>query len=167
MKIKKRHIIVFVAAGIILVTAFIISLMSGPKMRQQPSLRTYEFGMVHPPEDAIAFESGKEDSLSLLLPSLSEANINRGKVYYNYYCVFCHGEYGDGNGPVGESYFPKPAALDSDRLGKMNIDDIYKLTLYGTGHSPVLQNVIKKEHRPYILLYIREGIEKNHTSKSR
>ena len=41
---------------------------------------------------------------------------DRGRVYYNYYCVFCHGDNGQGDGPVGYSYMPAPTDLHAPKI---------------------------------------------------
>lgn len=90
------------------------------------------------------------------LPLPTEENLHRGKVYYAYYCIFCHGENGEGNGPVGQSYVPKPANLNADSITRYSVPELYDASLTGTGHEPVLRQVIPAEHRKYLILYIRQ-----------
>ncbi len=88
---------------------------SGPRMKVQAHVRAFQ--AVMPPTPAGAVPVG--DPLPAPLTAESTAamtnplaptpkNVARGKTYYSYYCVFCHGEAGDGRGPVGESYDPAP-----------------------------------------------------------
>ena len=79
----------------------------------------------------------------------------RGKVYYDYYCVFCHGDKGDGNGPVGESYVPVPADLRAAKIQAYADGELLRAMLVGTGHEPVLGRVVHPEHRWYLVLYVR------------
>jgi mono/diheme cytochrome c family protein len=89
------------------------------------------------------------------LPATKE-NIARGKVYYNYYCVFCHGEQGDGAGPVGEAYVPVPADLRSRKILAYSDGQMLRAMLLGEGHAPVLQRTVYPEHRWYLVLYVRQ-----------
>jgi mono/diheme cytochrome c family protein len=93
------------------------------------------------------------------IPKPTEKNMSRGKTYYNYYCVFCHGEQGEGHGPVGRSYVPKPADLGADSIRNQGKEELYKSIFTGPGHEPVLDRVVSKEHRKYIMMYVQKGFE--------
>jgi mono/diheme cytochrome c family protein len=81
--------------------------------------------------------------------------IRNGRTYYGYYCLMCHGEKGDGNGPVGESYDPKPADLTSPKYAKLNDGQLLNRMLHGEGHDPVMAQTVQPEHRWPLLLYVR------------
>ncbi len=152
----KRHLILVSVFAIVLILIVLILLMSGPRMRYQPSVKSYEMEMALPPEDIVPFDHRKYDP-AVTLPVANSKNISRGIIYYSYYCVFCHGDDGKGNGEVGKSYLPKPADLTRDSIRRYNIEKLYYASFTGTGHSPVLERVVPYEHRPYILAYIRHG----------
>jgi cytochrome c1 len=63
-------------------------------------------------------------------------NYARGKIYYGYYCSFCHGDKGDGFGPVGYSYNPVPADLHTAKIQSMSDGELLYAMLTGTGHAP-------------------------------
>ena len=88
-----------------------------------------------------------------LLPSA--VNLAAGTVYYHYYCVFCHGEKGDGNGPVGNSYTPRPADLRSRRIAGYSDGQLLRAMLTGLGHEPVLGRVVAPGHRWQLALFVR------------
>jgi hypothetical protein len=130
-----------------------------PHMRSQPIIKTYQALMPSIPEGTVAVRAIHElsdipDSVSNPLPKMQE-NMNRGKTYYGYYCLFCHGSNGDGNGPVGESYTPVPSDLRDHRFKSLPDGRLYKMMLSGIGHEPVLERVVPPEHRWYLVLYIR------------
>lgn len=81
---------------------------------------------------------------------------DRGKVYYNYYCVFCHGENGQDDGPVGYSYMPGPTDLHAPRIVEMTDGDLMRAMLLGIGHEPVLSRIVHPDHRWYLLSHVRE-----------
>jgi len=154
---KKKYII---GLGIVILIGLAVSaylLFTGPHMENQENLRTFEKSELLPPPHSVPVESIPE------LPDAGEVNplqntpenFNRGRVYYNYYCVFCHGEYHDGDGPVGKSYIPKPADLNKDSIKGMKDAQLVKSMLTGVGHSPVLERVIPYKYWWYLSLYVK------------
>jgi hypothetical protein len=130
-----------------------------PHMINQPIIKTYQASMPSLPEGILQVKphltvSAIPDSASNPLRPI-QANLDNGKVYYGYYCAFCHGVKGDGNGPVGESYVPVPGDLRTQRIGLFSDGRLYRAMLTGVGHEPVLERVIPTEHCWYIVLYIR------------
>ncbi len=99
----------------------------------------------------------KEQVQKLVNPrDANEGNIAKGKVYYGYYCVFCHGDKGDGFGPVGYSYIPVPSDLRSPKVRAMSDGEVLYSMLTGTGHAPMLQRIIPSEYWWYLVLYTRQ-----------
>ncbi|HEX2934796.1 MAG TPA: hypothetical protein VHO72_05535 [Bacteroidales bacterium] len=149
---------IFIGIGIVsiafVVTAAIL-LFSGPHMKYQPSLKAFEAELKLPPEDAIPFVDPKNDFSSIATPAVNKSNIEKGKVFYGYYCIFCHGNDGKGNGPVGHSFVPKPADLNSAKIAGYDSLQLYNASFKGI-HAPVLENVVAPEFRKYILVYIKE-----------
>ena len=96
-------------------------LYNGPRMKVQPHIRAFQAILPPVPAGTVTVE------VPVQLPAPAQAsklrnplenssvNLKRGRTYYKYYCVFCHGEQGDGVGPVGESYLPVPADLHAAR----------------------------------------------------
>lgn len=156
MKLTKKRIILIAAAGLAGFVVIVWLLFSGPRMRNQPSLRAFETQANLPPEHSVIYSPGKADAENPDLIENSETSFSNGKTYYGYYCIFCHGTLGDGNGPVGQSFVPKPADLSNDSIRAYNFNQLYKAAFTGTGHDPVLERVVPEEFRPYILLYVRE-----------
>lgn len=88
------------------------------------------------------------------VPATGES-VARGKVYYQNYCVFCHGDAGDGNGPVGQSYVPKPSDLRTPKISGYSDGQMLRAMLVGVGHEPVLEKVVPEEHRWPLVDYVR------------
>jgi cytochrome c553 len=131
-----------------------ILLFTGPRMRYQPSVRSFDKEMPLPPEDAVSFNHVKFDPRTVTFPAATKENIEKGKTYYTYYCIFCHGADGKGNGEVGKSYIPKPTELKN--VAGIAHDQLYYLSFTGIGHSPVLERVVPYQHRAFILMFIQE-----------
>lgn len=155
---KKKFLILFGVLGLAFMVTAIVLLLSGPRMKNQPSVQAFDTIAALPPEDAVFLDHEPFDASEMKLPAINAANLERGKVYYGYYCIFCHGDDGRGNGPVGQSYVPKPADLRRDSVRLYDIEKLYYSTFTGTGHSPVLERVIPEHQRPFILAYIRHGV---------
>jgi len=147
-----------------------VALMTGPYMLDQPSVRAYEARMPMPPEGTVPVQPlptlpPAEQARSLKNPiPATEANIARGKVYYQYYCVFCHAANGDGNAAVGQSFVPVPTDLRSPKVQAYSDGELLRAMLTGPGHkpaapyagpTPVLEYTVLPEHRWYLVLFVR------------
>ncbi len=144
------------------VVAFFTILFIGPHMRVQQHIRAYQRIMPLPPEGMVPAEPDRyavpsaEHAADMRNPVPGDpASQNRGRVYYNYYCVFCHGENGQGDGPVGYSYMPAPTDLHAARVLNMTDGELMRAMLLGIGHEPVLPRVVLPDHRWYLVTYVR------------
>jgi mono/diheme cytochrome c family protein len=155
-----RYLVV-VGVGVLVITVASLFLLTGPHMYVQPHIRTYEAVMPPTPQGAVPVEPlpslpSPQEALTLRNPIPATAeSVARGKVYYEYYCLMCHGETGAGNGPVGESYVPVPADLRSPKLRVMADGQLFRAMLLGEGHEPVLAYTVLPEHRWYLVAYVR------------
>ena len=158
---KKIIIVSIVGLPMLFAALFLFILYEGPRMTVQHHVREYQMIMpdrvagtvtVVPP---IRLPSPAEAArLNNPLPSTGE-NLARGQVYYQYYCVFCHGDTGAGDGPVGQSYIPKPADLGSKKIAAYSGGGLLRAMLTGIGHEPVLERVVPPEHRWYLVTFVR------------
>lgn len=135
-------------------------LYKGPRMSVQHHFRDFQFIPPTLPAGTVSVEpAAKLPGIGGSAPGGSLAGgagaIERGRVYYRYYCVFCHGESGAGDGAVGRSYHPAPPDL---RLGKVAAyveAELLRAMLTGVGHEPVLERVVPPEHRSHLALFVR------------
>ena len=145
---------------ILIGTAFAL-LMTGPRMYVQQHIRTFQSRVTELPKGVVPVESlsklpSVEAAAAMTNPlSATPANLERGKIYYGYYCMSCHGAGGPVDGPVGESYTPKPASLKSAKVQAYSDGQLLRAMLTGVGHEPVLERVVPPDHRWYIVLYVR------------
>lgn len=131
-------------------------------MRTQPNLRPFQFASpVMSPGSVPVYnlyeklpDKAQADKLKNPIPFTKE-NCSKGKVYYGYYCAFCHGDKGDGSGPVGYSYVPAPSDLRTSKVQSQSDGLLLVSMLTGTGHSPMLERIVLPEYRWYIVLYLR------------
>jgi hypothetical protein len=147
---------------VLALAVFAYLLFTGPRMWTQPNIRPFQARMPVIPKGSVPVVEGYEPipteqqakSLKNPLPKTPE-NYARGKVYYGYYCAFCHGQTGAGDGPVGYSYVPAPSDLRTKKVKSLSEGELVRAMLIGTGHEPVLQKVIPGEYCWYIELYAR------------
>lgn len=135
-------------------------------MFRQPSVETYEAPGRLPPEGAVPLGAERHvpllDSDSIVNPlagRMSEAVLERGRVLYRSYCIVCHGETGEGDGPaVGENRFParlQTINLLTDRARGYTDGYIYGMIGNGRGLMPSYRR-IPAEDRWYIVNYVRQ-----------
>ncbi len=144
------------------ILGYFIVMFTGPHMNVQLHIRAYERPMPLPPKGMVAVEPEgyavptreRGDGSTNPIPDTQE-NRERGRVYYSYYCVFCHGENGQGDGPVGYSYMPAPTDLHDPKVVAMSDPDLLRGMLLGIGHEPVLSRVVLPQHRWYLVRYVR------------
>ena len=137
------------------------ALLIGPRMKDQPNRRTFYHPMRTPPAGTVTVDASpgvptEAEAAKLANPlEATPANIERGRVYYRYYCLFCHGQLGDGNGEVGRSFIPAPADLRTPRVQRLSDGALCRAFLTGAGHSPVTEYTIPEAHRWPLVIYLR------------
>jgi hypothetical protein len=152
--------VVFALGGVLLLTRLIFV---GPRMNSQPNIRPFQARMPLSPKgsvpvvDVIPPVPTTQQAAQLKNPLKSTpATLAAGKVYYEYYCLFCHGDTGQGDGPVGVSYTPPPANLRTAKLRTYTDGQLLRAILTGPGHEPVLNYTIIEPHRWPLVLYTRQ-----------
>ena len=67
-------------------------------------------------------------------PKATPELVAKGKVVYEKRCGFCHGEKGDGNGPVADYLHPRPRDFTKG---------LYKFRTTKTGESPTDEDIFR------------------------
>ena len=146
---------------VVMIGAACYLLFTGPRMKEQPHIRAYQTRVPELPKGVVPVTSAPglpsaEEAMTLTNPlAATPENLARGKTYFGYYCAFCHGASGQGDGPVGQSYVPAPTNLASARVQSCSDGQHLRAMLTGIGHAPVLERVVPPEHRWYMVLYVR------------
>ena len=134
--------------ALILAFAFAASLAAGcnyERMQFVEFVRPFGAKMPDPAPGAVPVDGG-EDLYRLAPPvtlknpvPASPESIARGRTCYGYYCVQCHGFKYNGDGTVGQSFFPLPTDLRSELVQSWRSEeDLFRAISYGAGEDPVL-----------------------------
>lgn len=97
-----------------------------------------------------------------------------GKIVYENYCKFCHGNEGYGDGPIGTAITPHPANFveDTERMAKTDAE-LFKSITKGIERAvggeemvmPRWQEILSEKERWDVLSYVRELHRKGNESK--
>ncbi len=157
-----KWFLAFAAAVGVGIVIFFTFMFIGPHMRVQQHIRAYQKTMPLPPKGIVPVEQDRYEVPSAALARGMKNDLpdtpatrERGKVYYGYYCLFCHGGNGQGDGPVGYGYMPVPTDLHAAKVLQMSDGDLMRAMLIGIGHEPVLPRIVVPEHRWYLVAYVR------------
>jgi len=83
----------------------------------------------------------------------TKANIEEGQVLYSRYCLHCHGEQGNGQGPVGVKYKGVPN-YSSGAYKTMNDGHIYHVIEWGRNRMMPHGSQVNPEERWKIAMYV-------------
>jgi mono/diheme cytochrome c family protein len=158
---KKILIALLLIPPLLVGALFALVLYEGPRMKVQHHIREFQMSLpnipagTQPVHPFVKLPSAAQAAQLKNPLSANAENLARARVYYGYYCVFCHGDSGTGDGPVGQSYIPVPADLRAAKIAALRDGDLLRAMLTGTGHEPVLERVVAPEHRWYLVLFVR------------
>jgi hypothetical protein len=157
-KSEHRSIMVVTRAALAC-AAMLLCASCGPRMNIQRSIHPYQRAMPEKPAGTtptagrLVTLTAKQAKLAINPLPVNETNLANGKIYYGYYCLMCHGEKGDGNGPVGQGYVPKPTDLVT--VTGMTDGQLYSKMLTDKGHDPVMSQTVQPDHRWALVMYVR------------
>jgi len=85
----------------------------------------------------------------------TEESMKRGQKLYNYYCITCHGEMGEGDGPiVGPNLFPAPPSLHTETAKKYKDGRIFHVISRGQNTMPSYADKFTADERWAIIHYV-------------
>ena len=152
-------------AGFCVTMAFVVLLFTGPRMILPHKFTATQSILPGPADSTLPVELGPFwiTSGNYAPVPQTKNNIEQGERAYNLYCIFCHGIKGNGNGPVGRGYIPKPANLSSPMVQSMPDSEIYMAPYKVTAMMvttrvdtvPIFQRLIPPQYRWYLVSYIK------------
>jgi len=148
-------------AVMVLILGSILPACDYGRMNDQEAVQTYRVQLPPMPERTIPTSGGgkltKEtspDKLRNPLPRNPEV-LERGKSGYEHYCVMCHGSRFDGNGTVGQSFYPLPTRLNSPAVQRQDDGRLFYTITLGFNRHPALGFMIAETDRWALVYYLR------------
>lgn len=171
----KRIVVLGVFVAVVLTIVYTVitlydSNLKVGRMWETPAVRPHEEKLLIMAPDVLPFNGGEaeyrnvngEDLISPFKNDDSKV-IESGESLYFTYCAQCHGKYHDGNGTVGQSFYPLPGDLRSTKVQSPPQGVIFKEISYGVpnGRQPPLATTIEVMDRWRIIAYIKSlGLRK-------
>jgi mono/diheme cytochrome c family protein len=131
------------------------------RMTEDEALGTYQAELPSTPPGTVPVGGGLE-ALRRGRPELLEnpssntpETIARGRQVYGFYCVFCHGPAGDGNGTVGQSFAPLPRAFAEAKVQNLKDGELFARIRLGIDRMPPLGSTLSVEETWSVIRYLR------------
>ena len=148
----------------LVISFFLLSSLFGcdyGRMKDQEAIQTYGTQLPEMPEKTVPVTGGiqalKDATPERLRNPLrySEETVRQGKAGYEHYCVMCHGAKADGNGTVGQSFFPLPTNLTIPYVQNQSDGRLFHTVTFGLKRHPGLGFIIAENDRWAIVQYVR------------
>lgn len=123
-----------------------------PDMQEQPSYRSQEAPRLHSPPGSIPRESRAIPSRQALTAGLE---IHRATDLYRVNCLPCHGESGEGSGPVAPYLNELPANLRAFRVRALSTEQLYRIITNGKNMMPSFQGELSATERMLLASFIQ------------
>lgn len=127
-------------------------------MADQPSFTYQEGPRLLPPEKSVP-TSGKSivlDTLPINPIAADETSIQRGEILYSIYCTLCHGDTGQGNGPLAEHYEERPLrSLSSGSVTAQFDGQLFQTISEGFSRMPAQAEALSPRERWDVINYVR------------
>ena len=89
-----------------------------------------------------------------LIPA-DEVSLQRGAILYSIHCQICHGELGQGNGPLANYFERTPQNLTTDQITAEFDGSVYLTIVQGFGQMPSLAESLTPRERWDVINYVR------------
>ncbi len=130
-------------------------------MEDQPSIEAQQGPRLWAPSESVPFEgaslpkNGKQPDNPVPRDAVS---LERGKQLFARNCALCHGEGGQGNGPITQQWqadAKKPANLADPRMAQQSDGAIYLTISEGYGAMPALNENLNVRERWDVVNYVK------------
>ena len=160
-------LMIVVVAGIVVYNALMYYDNNFPygRMRETPVVKPHEnpilimeAGIVPIHEGEAIYRAIKPENLKSPMVLNDPAIIQAGQKQYFTYCHQCHGVKYDGNGTVGQSFYPLPTDLRSPKVQNQSEGQLFQHISYGiggSGHQPALATTIDIPNRWRIVAFVK------------
>lgn len=121
-------------------------------MQEQPSYRSQEAPRLHSPQGSIP-----RDSRAILSRQALIAGLEMGSAVelYRVNCLPCHGESGEGTGPVAPYLNELPANLRAPKVRALSKTELYRIITKGKDMMPSFQGELSATERMILASFIQ------------
>lgn len=141
-----------------LISFEIIKIELPTDMANQPSVGFQEGPRLLPPERSVPI-TGKTivlDTLPVNPIPADEISIERGQILFSIYCALCHGDEGQGDGPLAEYYEERPIRnLTSASITGQFDGQIFRTMTEGFSRMPAQAEALSPRERWDVINYLR------------
>jgi mono/diheme cytochrome c family protein len=141
-----------------LLTFEIIKIDFPTNMADQPSVDYQEGPRLMPPEESVP-TTGKTmvlDTLPVNPILADETSIQRGEILYSIYCALCHGDGGQGDGPLAKHYEERPIRdLTSANITAQFDGQLFRTISEGFSRMPPQAEALTLRERWDVINYLR------------
>lgn len=127
-------------------------------MADQPSIDYQEGPRLLPPEGSVPV-AGKAivlDTLPINPVQADETSLQRGEILFSIYCTLCHGERGQGDGPLAEYYEERPLRpLTSNNITAQFDGQLFRTISEGFSRMPPQSEALSPRDRWDVINYLR------------
>lgn len=153
-------IIVLVLTPFIIGLLFTFEVIKIPfltNMADQPSVGYQEGPRKLPPAGAIPVQglSVIPEEFPVKPIPADEVSLQRGAILYSIHCQICHGELGQGNGPLADYFERTPQNLTTDQITAEFDGSVYLTIVQGFGQMPSLAENLTPRERWDVINYVR------------
>jgi mono/diheme cytochrome c family protein len=171
----KKYLLFLIALGVVVLLAYEALIYYDENFRygrmwETPAVRPHEELPLSMSKGTVPQQGGEElfkavpaELLKSPIPVPDQEQMQLGKVLYSKFCAQCHGRNYDGNGTVGQSFFPLPTDLRIAKVQSLSDGAFFKEISYGIpeGRQPPLATTIAPMDRWRIVAYIKSfGVRK-------
>lgn len=131
---------------------FVAAAGCSPDMQEQPSYRSQESPRRHSPPESIP-----RQSLAVIShEALAESSMpDRAKELYRVNCLPCHGDSGEGTGPVAPYLNELPANLLAPKVRALSSAEIYNVITNGKDMMPSFRGELSATERMVIASFVQ------------
>lgn len=164
MSKRARRGLIFIGAVLLpfiiglLLTYQVITLAFPTDMQYQPSIDYQEGPRLLPPEGAVSTlgQTLVVDALPSNPVAIDEVSLQRGEILYSIHCALCHGDRGQGDGPIEEFYTERPPSdLTAPNIAAQFDGALFRTISQGLGQMPSLAENLTPRERWDVINYMR------------
>lgn len=141
-----------------LITFEVIKVDFSTNMADQPSVGRQEGPRMLPPERSVPV-TGQTivlDTLPVNPIAADEVSLQRGQILYSIYCALCHGNRGQGDGPLAKHFEERPIRpLTSSSVTAQFDGQLFRTISEGYSRMPPQAEALSPRERWDVINYLR------------